>query len=468
MKRNKTTGRRISVLLVILAISVILRLGAAFYLGDQIEILPGVNDQISYHTLALRLLGGHGFTFGEPWWPVTAPGAPTAHWSFLYTFYLTFVYSIFGPHPIAARMIQVLIVGILQPYLAYKIGARLFQTTVGLFAAGLTALYPYFIYYSATLMTEPFFILATLSSLWIAILLMDRIADRDVPNAPPKTTLKSILLYSLGLGLCLSAAVLLRQLFMLFIPILIFWMWLANQRKFDLRLGIALIVPVAMVIAVIVPFTRYNYSRFHRFVLLNTNSGYVLFWANHPIYGTHFIPILPPEMGTYLDLIPPDVRKLDEAALDQELLRRGIGFITEDPVRYILLSLSRIPTFFMFWPSQDSGLISNISRVGGFGLLLPFILYGLVRSMIPKIPVRKFKFSSPLFLLFLFIFFYTVLHLLTWALVRYRLPIDALFMIFAGLAFVDLLNWVMKKPFFNQKWDKFANLNSSGDKGDMI
>jgi len=250
---------------------------------------------------------------------------------------------------------------------------------------------------------------------------------------------------------------------MLFIPILIFWMWLANQRKFDLRLGISVIVPAAMLVAAVLPFTLYNYSRFQRFVLLNTNSGYVLFWANHPIYGTHFIPILPPEMGTYLDLIPAGLKTLDEAALDQELLRRGLGFITEDPARYLLLSLSRIPAFFIFWPSPDSGLISNISRVGGFGLLLPFILYGLVRSVIPKAPVPAFRFSSPLFLIFLFILFYTALHLLTWALVRYRLPVDALFMIFAGLAFVDLLKWVMKKPFFHQKWDKFSVFRLSGN-----
>jgi len=468
MKLTDAPRRSLFVLIVILAVSVILRLGAAFYLGDRVEILPGTNDQISYHTLALRLLDGHGFSFGEPWWPVTAPGAPTAHWSFLYTFYLTFVYAIFGPHPLAARIIQVFIVGLLHPYLAYKIGARLFQAPVGLLAAGLTALYPYFIYYSATLMTEPFFILATLSSLWMAIWITDRMVDQDAASAQPKVSLKLILLSSLGLGLCLSAAVLLRQLFMLFIPILIFWVWLANRRKINLRLAVGVIIPAAMVVAAILPFTLYNYSRFQRFVLLNTNSGYVLFWANHPIYGTHFIPILPPEMGTYLDLIPPDLKKLDEAALDQELLRRGISFITEDPARYLLLSFSRIPAFFMFWPSQDSGLISNISRVGGFGLLLPFILYGLVRSVVPKPPVPAFRFSSPLFLIFLFILFYTALHLLTWALVRYRLPVDALFMIFAGLAFADLLSWGMKRPIFHRKWDKSSLSNVSVDNSDMI
>jgi hypothetical protein len=42
-------------------------------------------------------------------------------------------------------------------------------------------------------------------------------------------------------------------------------------------------------------------------VLINTNAGYAFFWANHPIYGAHFVPILTPEMGTYQSLIPQEL-----------------------------------------------------------------------------------------------------------------------------------------------------------------
>jgi hypothetical protein len=97
-------------------------------------------------------------------------------------------------------------------------------------------------------------------------------------------------------------------------------------------------------VILIIPFTIYNFSRFNRFVLLNTNAGYALFWANHPIYGNKFIPILPG--GTYQELIPNEIRNLDEAALDQELLRRGIHFILDDPLRYIELSISQILLIF--------------------------------------------------------------------------------------------------------------------------
>jgi hypothetical protein len=102
----------------------------------------------------------------------------------------------------------------------------------------------------------------------------------------------------------------------------------------------------------------------------------------------------------------------------------------------------------MFWPSKDSGLISNLSRVGGFGLFLPFMIYGLVRAFIPKPPSSKMTLSSPGFLLILFGLVYAAIHILTWTLIRYRLPIDAVMLIFAALAFFDIAQrlGLLKEP----------------------
>jgi hypothetical protein len=41
-------------------------------------------------------------------------------------------------------------------------------------------------------------------------------------------------------------------------------------------------------------------------------------------------------------------------------------------------------------------------------------------------------------LLQIFLVIYTAIHVLTWTLVRYRIPVDAVLVVFAGLAFVDL------------------------------
>lgn len=410
-----------------IVISVLLRLGAAFYLGNEVVELPGTADQLSYHNLALRVLEGYGFTFGENWWPATPANAPTAHWSYLYTAYLVLVYGLIGPYPLAARLIQAIVTGVLQPYLAYHLGAHLFGRIVGLATAAITAGYAYFIYYSANLMTESFYIVAILASLYLGILLAGSSGEQGDSRLRWK--------HGLMLGLTLVVAVLLRQLFLLFIPFFFLWVgWASRGRQIK-----SLVIASTVIIACILPFTAFNFTRFGRFVLLNTNAGFAFFWGNHPIYGTKFEPILPPELGSYHSLIPRELLHLDEAALDQALLRRGIQFILDDPLRYGLLSLSRIPPYFAFWPSSDSGDLSNVARVASFGIFWPFMLYGLLRSLLCMRTAPLLRPPSPLLLLLLFVTIYSGIHILTWTLIRYRLPVDAIMVIFAGLAIVDLV-----------------------------
>jgi hypothetical protein len=195
---------------------------------------------------------------------------------------------------------------------------------------------------------------------------------------------------------------------------------------------------VLVVVALIAPWTIRNYRAFHTFVPLNTNSGYAFFWGNHPIYGTNFVGILPDDGPSYQDLIPQELRHLNEAELDRALLKEGIKFVSDDPVRYLLLSFSRIREYFKFWPSPQSGLLSNVSRIGSFGILLPFILYGTAQCITLAWRNRETHQGAAIFLLLLFCLFYTGIHLLTWALIRYRLPVDALLLIFAASGSVDL------------------------------
>jgi hypothetical protein len=154
--------RRLLVAIVLLA--VLLRVGSALYQGNEIDTLPGVWDQVSYDSLAQRVLGGHGFSFGEKHWPATPADAPTAHWSFLYTLYLSGVYALFGPNALPARLIQAVLAGVLQTWLMWRLGKRVFGPTAGLLAAAFSAVYIYFVYYAGALITETFYITTLL---WI-------------------------------------------------------------------------------------------------------------------------------------------------------------------------------------------------------------------------------------------------------------------------------------------------------------
>jgi len=407
----------------------VLRLVSAFLQGNEVTELPGIYDQVSYDRLASRVVAGYGFSFAENHWPMTRAGEPTAHWSFIYTLYLAAIYALFGHQPVVARLLQAVIVGGLQTYLTYLIGEKAFSRAVGLIAAGISAFYIYFIYYGGALMTEPFYITAILCSLFLAM----RIAETDDRGQNIKL--------GMGLGIAIAITIILRQVFLLFIPFMFLWIWITRLR---LRLSlpvVSTILSLGLVVLSVLPISLYNQHRFGRFVLLNTNSGYAFFWGNHPIYGTHFIPILPSE--TYQSLIPEELRNLDEAALDQALLQRGLQFVFDDPKRYLLLSLSRIPAYFVFWPSSDSGLLSNISRVSSFGVMFPFMLYGLFLSVRKKQLLNLL--ISPSGLLILFIGIYAAVHLLTWALIRYRLPIDAVLIPFAAFSWLHIFDQISKR-----------------------
>jgi 4-amino-4-deoxy-L-arabinose transferase-like glycosyltransferase len=442
-----------SPLAVILLASVLLRVAGALLLGDEIKEVPGAQDQVSYDAFAKQLVAGRGFTTPTAWWPITGPGEPTAHWSYLYTLFLAAVYGVFGIHPLAARLIQAIVAGLLFPWLTWRIGRRLFGERAGFCAAALAAGYGYFVYYAGALMTETFYILA--------VLLVIDVATGMVGN-PTLTQrraegLRGVLrLYRpwLILGLALGTAILLRQVLLLFVPLLFAWLlWAMRQRTPvvpvshpDWRVAVTgLVVTTSVIGLMILPWTIRNYLAFDRLVLLNTNAGYAFFWANHPIHGDDFKPLLPGD--TYQRLIPAALRHLDEAALDQALLSEGVRFVVADPGRYARLSVSRVRDYFQFWPAAESGWLSNVVRVLSFGLCFPLMLYGLYLSLAGRTRSGDDLAARPVVLCYLFILFYTFIHLASWALIRYRLPVDAVLLPFAGLALAELSQRIATVPY---------------------
>lgn len=425
-------------LILISLFSVILRLIVVSILGNEVLVLPGIADQLSYHTLSVRVLEGHGFSFGEPWWPATRANEPTAHWSYLYTSYLFGVYRLFGIKPLIARLIQALVVGFFQPIIAFLITRRVFNRRAGYLAAVLTAGYAYFVYYAATLMTEAYFILAMMISVLLAIRLTDENRS-DGSGARTRSGWLAILL-----GVSMGVMVLLRQVALLIVPVILLWILLRNWQVKRLTVSVRQVGAAAIVlIAMILPWTAFNYSRFQKPVLLNTNAGFAFYLSNHPIYGTDFQPILSEDTATYGELIPANLAGLSEPELDQELMVRGLRFVSEDPIRYIELSISRIPDFFMFWPAADSSRISNLSRTLSFGLLWPFILAGLVLAGLQKSGVGS-ALKSGEGLITAIILAYSAVHILSWALVRYRIPLDALMITFAAFSFERLWDRIRK------------------------
>src|SRR5215216_1998232 len=143
-------GVRVSnkqLLTLILVAAVLIRIPIAIYMGDQITVLPGIQDQVSYDALARSLLDGRGYSFTENWYPFTPANTPTAHWSFIYPLYLAGIYAVTGYHPLLARVVQGVVSGVLICLLVYLLGRRVADEVTGLVSASLAAVYGYFVYY---------------------------------------------------------------------------------------------------------------------------------------------------------------------------------------------------------------------------------------------------------------------------------------------------------------------------------
>jgi hypothetical protein len=436
----------------IIGLSVALRVGAALYLGNTVTPLPGTADQLSYHTLAVRVLGGHGFSFATGWWPATPANEPTAHWSFLYTLLLAGIYAAAGPTPFVARLVQAFIVGVLQPLLVYRVGSRVLGERIGLVSAAIVAGYAYFVYYAAALMTESLFIVAFLWSVDRALRLADN--SRRLPG-------RGEVGLWLQLGTALATAVLLRQAVLIVVPVILAWVAYRVRRSRvceagPLKRSVGTVKGMGMAVGIIavgiLPWTIRNYVVFGEFVPLNTNAGFAFYWGNHPIHGKKFIPILPGDGSLYGRLIPDELKHLNEAQLDKALLTRAVAFIAANPGRYLLLSASRVVEYVKFWPSGDAGLLSNGARVLSFGICFPFILWGMAiaglrtgQSEPHDDGARQSRADT--FLLLGLAFMYSAIHCLSWTLVRYRLPVDALTIPFGALAVVRLYEGIVcKRP----------------------
>jgi len=283
-------------LAVILVVAILLRVAIAIYLGDIVDSPPLLTDQRSYHTLGYRLISGHGFSFPEAWYPFTPADTPTAHWSFLYSLFVAGVYAIFGPHPLAVRLLQAVLGGLLMPWMVYRLSLRVFgregdpvivdrsgrpvqAMTSSLAAAAVTAIYAYYVLYAATLMTETLFIIVVLWSLEVALSIVHTLQDGGEVSWSRQVQL----------GVSLGVATLLRQSILPWVPVLALAIAWAGLRRGRLGAVVRLWVTAGALLALFVlPWTYRNYRVYGRFLLLNSSTGYAMYSAQHPIHGIHF------------------------------------------------------------------------------------------------------------------------------------------------------------------------------------
>lgn len=391
----------------ILAVALALRVGAALYLGPEVQGLSGAFDEVTYSELGHRFATGHGLTFAENWYPWIQADAPQSYFSFAMSGSLGLLYWLFGYQPLTARLLMALMsTGVVA--MTYVVGRRFFSERAATLAALVAAVHAYLIFYGAALVTETPFTFFLLTAIYAA----DRLRSEPTPRL------------WVALGAAVVCAVHLRMAVVFFVPFLLWWAMGAQPA----RRRTWAVVPVVALMVSVLPFTLWNYKTWGYPLVLQSQFGHVFWNGNHPGHRGDFHPY------RVFD-IPPEVLALDnDALITNRLLELGVKRVQEDPGDFARLSLTRLRELFVFWPTANSSTDANALRVLSVGILAPFTLAGVLMG------APNWRRLAPIYL---FLATHVGIHAATWAMVRYRVPLDPFFALFASSAMLALKDRVV-------------------------
>jgi tetratricopeptide (TPR) repeat protein len=409
---------------ILLALGVLVHAAWLFHFWQESPFARHLlSDAYRYDAWA-RELAAHDFAYPEPFHQ--APGYPYA---------IAALFRLSGGRLFPALVVQAVLCG-LVPFLVFRIGRRWFGPGAGI-AAGALAL-PY----SPLLAFAPR-LLPAVPSVVLELLLLDRLSSWEGPGrARWRDSLVAGVL--LG-GLCVARSNLL---------LLVAWIAVAG-----ILLGRAprrhAAACAAIAIAVVAPVTAHNLRHGAAFVPVATNGGETFYHGNNPdAVGTYSLMAglasgdIHQQAGISRRIAERESgRALTPAGVSAFWFRKGLTFIRERPGRYLWLELQKLRLMLgaeevpdIYSPRLEAARVTPALRWAflDFRWTLPLAVAGLVRIG------RRL---SPWFLGLLLVHAATLLGF--YVSNRYRLPLEALLLVPAGVALARLRarrTWIALAP----------------------
>lgn len=402
-----------------------------------------ISDAVEYDVLARNVASGGGFGF--------YPGVPTAFRNPLLPFLGAAVYVVIGPHPIGVQVVLILL-GSLIPPVVFSLARKYVEPATALLAASIAVFYPSLVVFSNSFMTETPFVLLLL----LTLLCWSRFSQKT------RGGWGTIILG----GICLGLAMLTRSTVL---PMIVLWaLYLlidGGRERWKHLLRLAVFSAVAL--AVILPWSLRNHRVFGRWVPITTNGGYTLWQRYNPlppdgtvnsrqdiqqelirIYGITRaridagedpVTVMRPYMaqtvrGYLLRLGSKEMRYvhsfdgLNEAQVDKRLFREAFATMTKFPGKAAIKILKNAVKYWE--PFHDPDLKRRHRQYSlSYGVLAVFMVWGLWQSRHQR---RRFM------LLHIAIVAFWVISAVGLHVIRYRLPIETVGMIFAASSVIAL------------------------------
>jgi len=332
-------------------------------------------------------------------------GSPTAFWPPGYPAFL----SLLGPDVTNPRLAQALL-GAITVLLVYGLARQFLSRRQALLAAGMTAVYPLYIYTAGSLF--PVALLAMLVTLCFSLILSS--LEEGTAGRP------------ILAGFFAALTVLTSASFLPAMLMAVPWLWIEGnlrRRGRGPRLALLFAIPFVMLVGA---WSARNYARFHRPVPVSLNGGYNFWLGNYPgvkaTTGNRWTKEMEAQYHAMAQEHP------GEAELDRALRNRALAFIREDPRRFLKLSLAKGLNYWRLYPrpmTEDRPGLDRekIVSILSYGLALPFALFFLFSTLGGR-PASR--------LALLFFLACTALHAVVLSKFRFRLPLDGILLVFAA------------------------------------
>lgn len=287
-------------------------------------------------------------------------------------------------------------------FIVGSIALHFSETRLTAWIAGLAAaFYPFFIFYSTLILSETLFLF--LVSLFFLLTL--RSGDRALAGA----------------GIIAGFAHLTRPTLSLFLPVVFIWARLRHGAAWK-----HLLIAAVLFFVVILPWGLRNIGALGEFHLGTANSGHVLWEGNNPYNTTGGV------AGgdlRYLEEMPEGLGELERDGWQRE---RAIEFIKSDPGRFTRLAARKFLRFWNVWPNAP-GFDRGMYRWVAFASFTPVLALSLVSLF-----VLREKWRDTI-IVWLFVCYYSAIHMVTIGSLRYRLPLEPLLIALVAACLAGLI-----------------------------
>ena len=421
--------------------SLIFALGALFVVGLALRLtwvfytdtIPLGGDPHWYYVVAINLAEGFGFVsnsgsslLGE----AVGPGEPTAFWPPAYSFVLAGFWKVLGidaasdgglPSDASLTSAKVLnaVLGALAIPFVYALGRRIFDRRVGLFAAGLFAIFPNAIAWTPLLFPEQLFVLLFVAALWVLVAFPTTSGRAWVPLVT--------------FGVLVSLATLTRGQGAVLVPIaVLYWLMRAGWRPALRQTGLVLL---AMVV-VIAPWTIRNWVVMGSPIPIASNGGVTLRIGHAPdATGTTMWPgDAVGGVESWQSLYRPEW----EVRSYRVYTQRALAYALTHPRRELALSGSKVYHLYR----SDSGVIPWLTTLGSTPIrpqavehalepLFDYAYYALLFVALASVPFWLRRRPDRLLLVNV-VLLWTLIHIVFQGEPRYHVPLYPVFSIAAA------------------------------------